>query len=323
MGCLKDITCGTRVIVGIRDFVECSKPESGLFINDLPGISIKTAASVTTEQYQTGVKLLQQSILMGTKHVYDEFISELGPYFNFNSIVETRVLDKFNTQIIAPSPVERGITIKRWRSELAKIFIKEVYIAVQNSGAAKLKIIDRCNVTELDIDLDNDCVNVIPVNYLADSEQVQIVFDQTNFAVFNCSYNSIGRHCGSCGGGHHKNSTILGISNGIEDGNCYGVGVYANIRCYEEEVFCSLLQRMYFLIWYRSGIVFLNELINSSRINNITLFGKEQAIELVKQYQAAYDTKYQTIMKNAYEYIKSTKGDCLICNGNRYVETTP
>lgn len=331
MNCIEDIVCGKKVIIGVKDYINCTKPESGLFINQLPGITLKTAANVANEEFQGGLELMRQSTIMAAQQVKDEFISRLGPLFNFNSIVETRQLDQFTDKVLPAAPLERGIVVKRWRSELARTFIDSVYIRVQNAGSATLKIIEvvqegqtykECKVTNYQINLLADCVNTIKLDYLAQTEQVRIVFDQTSFDTNNCGYNQFGNTCNTCYG-ISKGITIQGWNGTKEDGNCYGVGVYVNVRCYEENVFCALLPRMYFLMWYKSGIVFLEDFIASTRINNFTIFGKEQAKELLKQYTEKYNEKYEVIIKNAYDFIKSTKGECLTCNGSKYVQSTP
>lgn len=331
MNCLEEITCGSRTIIGVRDYHGCTKPESGLFINQLPGITLKTAANVANEEMQSGLELMKQSTIMAAQQVKDEFVARLGPMFDFNAIVETRQLNVFSDKTIPALAAERGIIVKRWRSELARTFIADVYIRVQNAGPAVLKVIEivqegqtykECKTTTYNVDLVADCVNTIKLDYLAETEQVKIVFDQTAFVTNYCGSGMLGNSCNTCYG-RANGITVVGWNGVKEDPKCFGVGALVNVRCYEENIFCALLPRMYFLLWYKSGIVFLEEMIASTRINNFTIFGKEQAKELLKQYTEKYNEKYEVIIKNAYDYIRSTKGECLTCNGSKYVQSTP
>jgi len=322
MNCIQEILCGDRTIIGIRDFDACLLPESNLFINDLPGITLKSASKITNEELQTGNNLLKKSINMAVQHVYDEFRQQMQTYFDSNSIVESRLINNFSTTVTPAAPLERGIIIKRWRSELSQIFIHEVYIKSQQTGNITLKIYDGCEVTPYSIDLIADCVTKFTIDYKATEEEVKILFDQTAWDVFGCSMASSYNDC-RCGSWSNKGLFINGWNGTAEQGNCFGVGVYASVKCYFENVFCALLDQLYFAIWYKAGIVFLQELIYSDRINAITLFTKERAKELLAEFQTAYDLKYQTAIKNARIFLNSTKGECISCNGTKIIQATP
>jgi hypothetical protein len=80
---------------------------------------------------------------------------------------------------------------------------------------------------------------------------------------------------------------------------------------------------MYFLLWYKAGIIILQEHINTNRINHIATFGIDKAKELLPVLQAEYDKKYKTLVRSAYDFLRNTKGDCIRCNGISYVQSTP
>lgn len=324
MTCQEEIQCGKRVIIGIRNYTECSIPESGLFINDLPGMSLKKAAQISTEQWQSANDFLKSCIRMAVMQVFDEFAGQLQNYFNFSSIIQSRILNKFTTNQTPAINSQRGLLIKRWRSEAARLYIYEIYINVVQAGSATINLYDGSKTTQYDINL-NAGLNTIQIDYKAESEKVYITFDQTNFDVFECTYINGYNNCGSCGyTGDNKNIYVTGWD-GIQEkpGNCYGIGINLNVQCYEEEILCFLIKRMYYLIWYKSGIIFMNEFINSDRINYATLFGKEQAESTKADWEIEYNTKYQILVKSAYNFLKSTKGECITCNGMKYVESIP
>lgn len=324
MNCIQDILCWERTIIGIKDFADCTNPESNLFLNELPGITLKSASKIANEEYQSGQNLMKHSIEMAVKQVYDEFREQLQTYFNTNSIVEARQIDVFGTDVIPMAALERGLIIKRWRSELAQIYIHEVYIKVKQSGTLTFKIYDGCETVEKEVDVVADCLNKIRVDYKAESEEVKIIFDQTAWDVYGCSLvNNNGYNDCRCGSWASKGLFVNGWNGSAEQNSCFGVGVYASVKCYFENVFCALLDQLYFVIWYKAGIIFLQELINSDRINAVTLFTKERAKELIDEYQAIYLNKYQVAIKNAQLFLNSTKGECIACNGTRITQLTP
>lgn len=322
MECLQDILCWKRTIIGIKDFDACVNPESNLFLNELPGITLKSASKITSEEYQTGNNLMKHSIEMAVKQVYDEFREQLQTYFDTNSIVEARQFDVFGTEEIPAAALERGLIIKRWRSELAQIFIHEVYIKAKQSGTITLKIYDGCVTTTKSIDVVAGCVTKARIDYKATEEEVKILFDQTAWDVYGCTMVNSLSDC-RCGAWASKGLFITGWNGSAEQGKCFGVGVYASVKCYLENVFCALVDQLYFVIWYKAGIIFLQELLYSDRINAVTLFTKERAKELIEDYQDIYTNKYQNAIKNARLFLNSTKGECVACNGTVITQLTP
>lgn len=324
MNCIEDILCGSRTIIGIKDFDECTIPESNLFINDLPGITLKSASKIANEELQTGKALMKKAINMAVKHVFDEFRQQAQISFDSNSIVEARQIDVFGSEVIPMAALERGLIIKRWRSELAQIFIHEVYIKAKQSGTITLNIYDGCVTTPKSIDVVADCVTKYRLDYKAESEEVKLLFDQTAFDVYGCTMvNNMGYNDCRCGSWSNKGLYVSGWNGTAEQSKCFGVGVYASVKCYFENIFCALLDQLYFVIWYKAGIVFLQELIYSDRINAVTLFTKERAKELMAEYETIYQTKYQQAIKNAALFINSTKGECIACNGTKITQLTP
>lgn len=323
MSCLDDIINSDRVIIGVRDFKDCSNPEARLYINDLPGMSLKLAAQITPEQFQSGAEFLRSCNIMAVRQVFDEFAQELQPYFNFANIIETRDLKIFSTTLNAVSATERGIIVKRWRSEAARLYVENVYIKVAQAGTATIKIIDGAVETTTEVNL-VEGLNEIRLDYKASEEQIRIVFDQAAFETYDGAWNKSSGGCSSCGGSSSgKGIFVSGWDGTGETSNTYGVGVKVHAQCYEEEILCSLLSKMYFLIWYKSGILVLREHIATNRINHMATFGTDRAKELKEEYENEYQSKYNILVKSAYQHLRSTKGECVKCSGLRYAQATP
>lgn len=322
MGCLDKILCGERVIIGIRDYADCASPESDLFINDAPGMSLKLASKIASEEYETGAKLLRAKINLATKLVFDEFKEKISPYFDFDAVVETREINNFGTKIIPKTALERGLVLKRWRSELAKIYVENVYVRSVQSGVGVVKIIDGSITKSYNVDLIANKTIEVFTNYTAVSETVKIVMDDTNFDVYSCDISSRSS-CGPCNSSSGKGFVIKGWDGAKEDLKCYGIGVTASVRCYEENIICSLLPRMYFLIWQKSVIETLKEQQFGTRINPLVNLTREEAKENRVELEKEYKTRYNSFVKSIYNYLRQTKGECITCNGNRYVQSHP
>ena len=73
MECLNKILCGEYSLVGIRDFVNCAHPETILYINDIPGITLKSASAIANDEQRTGYNLLNDKIKLATKKIFHNF----------------------------------------------------------------------------------------------------------------------------------------------------------------------------------------------------------------------------------------------------------
>jgi hypothetical protein len=323
--CLQDIICGNRTIIGIRDFAACAQPESGLFLNDLPGVSLKVAAAVANPEQHTGVQLMRQCLALSARRVFQDFSYRMAGYFDFNAVVEARKVNVFNNTVLPAVAADRGLVLKRWRSEAARIFIADVYVKAGVNGAATINIIDGSNTTAYNVTLIAGQSIVVPVNYRAESEEVRIVMDNTGVPVYSCDMASLrDPGCFSCGGARNaKGLFVAGWDGTQEVQRCYGIGAFAQIQCQEEIIICSLLRRMHFIMWYAAGIEFMRQRMESNRLNEIVLFTQERAKELLEQYTKDYEREWQSFVKSTYNYMRTLKGDCIQCTGNVYTQTTP
>ena len=333
MDCLKDILCGTRTIIGIRDYDSCTAPESDLYINDLPGITLKRAAAVSNEEMQTGKALLQKCTRMAVKKVFDDFDKEISPYFNFNAIVETRQTDDFrDAEILPVANLSRGLVLKRWRSEMAQIYLEEIYVKSNTTISVDVKIYDgeTLALTLSGVDLVAGIVKTIRIDRKYNSESVKILIDNSNVEMYSTSLNNWRNH--SCCnesymsekyGCDYQGFVIKGWNGTEEDSLMYGIGVKASVRCYNENILCSILPKLYLPIWYKSGADFMRELMYTDRMNPITLFTAEKAGQLFDDFQYEYKEQYASTTKSIQAFLRSTKGECITCNSDSYAQIHP
>lgn len=323
MSCLQDIYCGKRVIIGIKDFNLCENPESGLFINALPGISLKAAASIVNEEYHTAQNFLFEKIKIATKLVVQDFTNTISDNFDFNSIIANREIHYFKpTELLPKINVDRGIVLKRWRSELANIYIENIYVQSADSGIAIIKIIDGAIIKQYEVSLIANAKMVFEVNYRAKSEEVKILINDTNFQMYSGSMNNVSTGCGSCSGAS-QDLYVVGWDGTEEQSTYYGVGVSASVRCYEDNAICKLMERLYFPIWYRAGIEVCMEKIHGNRINNIVTFDSGKAKELMEYFWKEYNKTKKDFAVNSKTFLRSLTADCVTCNSMRHVQSLP
>lgn len=334
MSCLDDIKCGNRTIIGIRDFDECPNPESGYFINDLPQISFKAASKIANSDIITARELLKNCIRLGTMFVFDEFTQE-NAFIKWIDDVAVIAQPQFTTTKQAPAAAEKGILLRRYRSEIGQLFISSVVVKAANSGTTKIKIKEgytsngtffTSKTTEFEIDLVADQEVEKVVNYRAKTEEILVVIDNTSFSMYDCPVNSVGNgraSCVSCSG-KSMDVYVAGWNGTTTDNSCHGIKVMGTVRCFEDNLLCSLIGKMGTLFLYRAGIVFLDELINTDRVNFFATFGKDQAKLNRDELWNLYRKTYNNFARKSEGFINSLKADCVKCSSNiRYAQVTP
>ena len=330
MGCLKDILCGKRVIIGIKDYDACATSESGLTINEIPGITLKKAAAIQSEEFNSGADMLNNLIKRAIRLTFQEWTEKISPQFEFNAVTSARMLNHFKAPAIAPAAISRGLVIKRWRSELSQLFVENVYIQTVEGGDVTFNIIDGGKTVPFTATLLPNAMNTIRTDYIADSEQIQIVMDNTSQTVYGGSiylrspWGGINGECNVCGGGGGlRDMYITGWNGTAEQNNYFGIGADVSVRCYEENIICKLLSRMYFLFWYRTAICYFEEQLSSDRINPITIFTKDKAEQNLLIYTEKYNNAFKNFVPTIKSFLISTKGECIQCKGMKYAQQTP
>ena len=86
--------CFTDFIL-VRGACGTATPSSGLYINDLPGISLRRGANVADEEQVTGVQLLNDSITLGIELTKKEIMERMLDIVRFNSIYQSQQYGAF------------------------------------------------------------------------------------------------------------------------------------------------------------------------------------------------------------------------------------
>lgn len=317
MECLNDILCGKYTLVGIKDFINCPAPENVLLLNDLPGMTLKSAAAIANDEQRSGFNLMNDKIKLATKKVFHKFSSIMAGSFEFNAILEAREISNFSSTTIAPESLERGLVLRRWQSEMARTYIEEIYVRTVETGIAVIKIYDGDEVKAYPVSLLANTTNVVSIRYRCKSEQVKILFDQTDFTTYGCQIND-SEGCNTCGTYSKKhNLQIRGWDGDKETNGCFGLGVLANVQCFEETIICQLLPRMSFMIWYQTGIEIMMEKMFTSRVNAVVSFNDSKTENLLAFYETKLMEEEIHFKKISSKFLKNTRGECFTCKGTR------
>jgi len=314
----------------LRDFIGLegctpTTPESGLFINQLPGVELKmldkiadeqqlTAQGVYTDVQERGLRRLERDI----ETVFKRSRSESN--YRLKSITQSvdigRIID--TTTTTATSLSYRGYTLELLRetesfsgSNLQAINVATVEIFSDFAGAVRVRIFDADQSTEL-FNTEATFVtgwNTVTVGETYLVKRIFVNYDTTNITSVTQNINKLRSAVDPCIGcstnrfafhAHDCNVEIRGASILIADvvenaplaltygDDTFGTGGVFSICCSFQNLICNNKKVFTEALWYVLGIELMKERLYSSRINEFTVFDREKAQELHDMFEIMY-----------------------------------
>ena len=306
MNCLQDY-------IGLRG---CSSttPPSGLYVNDLPGISLKQIVSLTNEEEKTYLELWDVIQRRAQNRFSLDVREQMGKAYKIKSINQGISVPGYSTGTgTTRADAEYGFTIEYDTmdtgyvpSPLSYIHVQKVDIYVENSG----------NYTLIIRDIDSGAII-----YSSATQSCNIGLN--TFEV-NTTFNNVARLFG--GISLDNGTTYTSIKAPAITGECcgaisrgawydksfhytqevYGVCATYTIGCSWDGLIClnkNIFSRAY---WYLLGIEVLTEVIYSTKLNQFTTVNLQKANDLRTEYQVEY-------MKSLTQVAEGMNLDCDCC----------
>ena len=323
MGCLNDY-------IGIRWCGGSASAPSSLYINDLPGLSIKQFNSITDEENGTFLSVwntvqnraerrfaLDVREAMGAKYR----LKSLAQGFNLGNVVDSTTI---NTPLIN---VQNGFAIELIQADLIDwtpsplLQMNVQQLAFYLDDAADISKIITIRIADLDtaevykqstFTLVNQGWNIIPINLTITSTTnaqplriaCQFITDGTVDCVsMDTTQNIQINDC--CGAAVRPYS----IAQGAFTSNTYGLSGIFNVTCSWEGLICQNKNLFSRAFWYLCGIEFLTELIYSTTLSKWTTIGMNQ----MKDLRAEYEVEYQKSLKQVADGMYLDCDCCLDC----------
>lgn len=323
----------------VRGSCNGATPSTGLYIDDLPGITLSKAAH-TTEDFSRGSDLLLRCVDQAIVRVREKLVSELLGTVLFNQTLSTGVYGKFadyindSTKYLPVTPVNRGLRFELDECcRINQIHVKRVRILVNSTVTnGTLTITDGVTANTYTF----SAVPMVPVyvetNFNAHTDLVEITLDNASISVNNSTLSYTGT-CGFCdndctgqpGCKCNAGLSIWGWDGTQKTGHTYGLSAVVHTVCSEERFFCEIsnLGSIPLSVWYESGIVFLEHLINTQRTNVYTNYSQDDAKIIREDWMAMVDEKITKIVKQLPKYLMQVCPDCLECNSSRWEHQMP
>lgn len=307
--------------IGIRALCEEDKvkPRSGLYIDNLPGVSIENAGLVSQRNGE-GEKLLLKCI----HNACEDTIQDALNYSNGRSRListhdRTKIFmhNKFEKKALSNLSGEHGLNIEFKKPslfQLSNMEIKAVYLkAADDVENATLKLVtehETVSITGVNL-VANKVVKIDNSEFfpfISNAFKLNILVDHDEADFYPAYIPTDG--CVSCGGGAAKtyfydSDTTLKVSGG------YGVGADISLVCNLDSIKCYLTNELKRAILYRAGMNLALESKFSKRTNFYRLSGT--ADDALAYFTTEYENSLAAVIKSVISIIKGLDKNCFSC----------
>jgi hypothetical protein len=308
---------------------------SGLYIDDLAGINLETAASISVGG-RTGYETLLDSIRNGIHQTLMDFKAYAQPYYYIKSVLSYSFVGDFN-RVYSPATVTtrlKGLRIRQTQSyncnscnidligrpNMQRLYIDKIQVLSNTAYTQKQIIIDDGgNYTYFYVDVEPNKVSEITVNYRAETTEVGIYIDNWDFSVSGGQiYGKFSRGCSSCSGGNFLRRSpevsVVGFDGVQETHFMYGINPSIKVSCDEDLLFCAIGDKLKNAFLYASAVDFLRRWKVSQRYNEFTDSDVEVDY-LSEEYKSIYDKEMKHLQVTLRDLLRTFDGNCIYCKG--------
>lgn len=302
-------TCGTNPSV------------SGLYLDQLEGLSTRTTAQVVGPAHNTAAELVRENLALVLSNYEMQLQSELASLGWFLPMMplHTREYGDLNaSELLAAAPLERGLKIVRYASTqpLAGIYIRSVTIRAVHSGPVTLLFKDKAGATvySLPVVLSDQYATLVNVERLFSQDVLYIALDNTNFQTYSSkTCNSVCSYKNSLWRGNYMGYCVSGWDGSSECSEAYGLGADVGLACSISELMCKVLPYAKQAILYALGAQILAEMQASERLNYFAVASKEWAAEKAVEWQSRADLFFAQAVRTLIPSLGQMDQKCITC----------
>lgn len=321
--------------IGLKNCSD-STPESGYFINGLPGMSTELVDNIANSEQVSYAGVWSAVKSRAFMRLKDDVINYLyndpenKKPVNFNQVIyQTKRLTKktHSSEVVLASENYNGVYVKLPESKYVELYIREIYIYSDQDITTSMKVWDINDgsiLYEQEIDL------IVGFNTILVDQTFLLKYGilELFIGVDASEFNSIKTHmdsyywydcdmsCCSDEGGIVINAASLSIGDSAtfanidRNGSGKGIAIGADVRCSIEDFICENRKLLTRAIWYLLACEMLMEKIGSPRLNYFTASNLEQTNYLMLSFKGSY----KNALKTAIDTIPVEKSICFDCD---------
>lgn len=314
------------------------EPESGLYVNDLAGMSLKAIDSSANSEQLTFFEVWKTCEKRAIKRLTTSISNELLKKFKLKKVIEYYKGWKSNINTVTNQTasntdyrgffINLGSDIDKYASpsELLTINIQELSLYLKANGNATIKVFEVANDTFTLIDTFDVLNGTIGFNRVNVNKMyfgVKKLF--IGVAGLNSPYLplSLNNDCTDCGCVELCNANLKGgyVSSDLDTiayvNNSFGLTGIININCDFASFICNNKNLFATSLWFAEGYELLTERIHSERINKFTTVDAKLARELRDEYANQFNTE----LTNALNGVSFKQDCCVDCHAQITLQT--
>lgn len=324
--------CFEKPFIGLRGCIDVAN--SGYFINDLPGINLKTISSLADDETLRGKALFERCEKNAIEAVKRDFLNLIQSKYTFNDIVsEEKSFGNYGDWVDVGEKCI-GIDIQVCNKEDIIVDLSFLSFFCNTSFTTSINIANNltetANLTRI-INAGENILRNLALN-AGDNLLVRLAFPTgaqiKKIENCACDCNPTACYCSEC-------ATIkfysYFIGGGIEAELDY-VPFNFKVLCRNnyDNIFCMYERDLAQAVWYQTGIQLMLELLTTKEINPIVTNQIEDAEKLLALWGGSDQTLNNSTANNLYskngEYYKSLNAAVLkasnyICKSNLKTES--
>lgn len=294
-------------------------PSSGLFVNDLPGISLKVADAAVNSEVESGVQLIEDKITYAENRMVQDIRTFIQPRMRARSVIETDTAGRYEDDL---DPV--ALEVGKYKGILVELHSQEYYSFYLNTVNVKLDAVVTTNVLVINL-MDGKIQDQFPVTTVADVPtpvvinteypvnrqlvQLLIAIDSGVAGTFDSNlFATTGHGCHDCSSRRGSVTDFSPVeilqaspfikNNTVSINNTNGLSVDYSVNCSVTPYICNMGGVLAYPLRLRAGAEIMMELINSDRLNSIVTIKGAQNQELLETFEDQYEQSMQQILQN-------------------------
>lgn len=325
-------------------------PPSGIYLNDLEGITLKQITSLADAQQQGFVGVYADIQTRALMRLADDFRAVMAERYKLKRILDTVSLPKSRADLSQTPPaidpahyggfmVELDYNLNNEdqqfvNSPLSAIYIQELYLYIDPSAAG-----DEVSIIVRDLDTDTTVSSTTHIatagwnniqinqtftgNYWDKSRKLFIGYAiTTDNGVLSPAYYTVPtlRNVGYYGCLRIRGGSLSDTFLYTESDQTYGMAGILSLRCDFGSLICTNKDLFKRPLLYALGVEAMNEQLYTDRMNEYTLLRRNQAQENRERWSVDYDKS----LKQVAQGISLDCDSCLECGGTKspYITTT-
>jgi hypothetical protein len=312
MNCLNNL-------IGIDKTCAGDTPESGMYIQDLPGITIKIADAAVSEEGISGELLIRRKIEFAQNCITNDLRSFMKDRFNILSAIEENTIGYYRKDQLttaAEAGKLKGFRIQLRERPYLQFNLHRIGLRLTTTINTEVYVYDFQNNILLDtIEVSGVAGEIVYVTinkkYLTNRQNLSlfICYDSSVSGVYNSTvYDGSGSNCRSCRRGgssvsYIQSGYISSVSSKIDSnftGSSTGNGLTIDysINCSIEPFVCNLSQLLAWPLLFKVGAELMLELKNSRRLNSIIVLDTGTNADMLDYFQSSYEKAMNDLVKN-------------------------